>query len=56
MSRQLFYTLVGMGSISAQNKDERKIRFLISSSAARSKTFILDLIPGFCTRGIFCTF
>ena len=32
-----------------------KISFVISSSDARSQTFILDLISGFCTYGIFCT-
>ena len=34
--------------------DELKISFLISSSDARSKTFILDLISVFRTCGIFC--
>ena len=35
--------------------DELKISLLISSSDARLKTFILDLISDFCTCGIFCT-
>ena len=51
MSRQFFNTLVGMGSRSHDFDDEL---MLISSSDARSKTFILDLIPVFCTCGIFC--
>ena len=55
MSRQFFNTLVGMGSRSHDFDDELKISFLISSSDVRSKTFILDLISGFCTCGIFCT-
>ena len=55
MPRQFFNTLVGMGSRSHDFDDELKISFLISSSDARSKTFILDLISGFCTCGIFCT-
>ena len=55
MSRQFFITLVGMGSKSHDFDDKLKISFLISSSDARSKTFILDLISGFCTCGIFCT-
>ena len=50
-----FTTLVGMGSRSYDFDDEFKISFLISSSVARSKTFILDLIFGFCTDGILCT-
>ena len=55
MSRQFFNTLVGIGSRSHDFADVLKISFLISSSDARSKTFILDLISGFCTCGIFCT-
>ena len=55
MSRQFFNTLVGMGSRSHDFEDELKISILISSSDARSKTFILDLIYVFCTCGIFCT-
>ena len=47
MSRQFFNTLVGMGSRSHAFDDELKIRFLISSSDARSKTFIYDLISVF---------
>ena len=47
MSRQFFNTLVGMGSRSHDFDDELKIIFLISSSDARSKTFILDLISVF---------
>ena len=47
--------LVGMGSRSHDFDDELKISFLISSSDAVSQTFILDLISGFCTCGIFCT-
>ena len=46
-----------MGSRSHDFEDELKISFLIlSSSVARSKTFILDLIHVFCTDGILCTF
>ena len=52
----------GMGVINMSRQsrshdfdDEHKISFLISSSDARSKTFILDLISGFRTCGIFCT-
>ena len=48
MSRQFFNTLVEMGSRSHDFNDELKISFLISSSDARSKTFILDLISGVC--------
>ena len=55
MSRQFFNTLVEMGSRSHDFNDELKISFLISSSDARSKTFILDLNSVFCTSGIFCT-
>ena len=44
-----------MGSRSHDFEDELKISFWISSSVARSKTFILDLISGFCTDGILCT-
>ena len=55
ISRQFFTTLVGMGSRSHDFDDELKISFLISSSFARSKTFILDLISGFSTDGIMCT-
>ena len=55
MSRQFFNTLVGMGSRSHDFDDELKISFLISSSDARSKTFILNLILFFCTCRIFCT-
>ena len=55
MSRQFLNTLVGMGSRSHDFSDEFKISFLISSSDAVSKTFILDLIYVFCTCGISCT-
>ena len=55
MSRQFFNTFVGMGSRSHDFDDELKISFSISSSDARSKSFILDLISGFCTCGIYCT-
>ena len=55
MPRQFFNTLVGMGSRSHDFDDELKISILISSSDARSKTLILDVITGFCTCGIFCT-
>ena len=54
MSRQFFNTLVGMGSGSHDFDDELKISFLILSSDARSKTFILDLISGFLHLS-FCT-
>ena len=47
MSRQFFNTLVGMGSRSHDFDDELQISFLISSSDARSKTLILDLISVF---------
>ena len=47
MSRQFFNMLVGMGSKSHDFDDELKISFLISSSDARSKTFISDLISVF---------
>ena len=47
MTRQFFNTLVRMGSRSHDFEDEHKISILISSSDARSKTFILDLISGF---------
>ena len=46
-SRQFFNTVVGMGSRSHDFDDELKISFLISSSDARTKTFILDLISVF---------
>ena len=55
ISRQFFSTLVGIVSRSHDFDDELKISFLISSSFARSKTFILDLISGLCTGGILCT-
>ena len=55
MSSHFFNTLVGMGSRSHDFDDELKISFVISSSDARSKTFILDLISVFCTFGILCT-
>ena len=55
ISRQYFSTLVGMGFRSHDFEDELKISFLISSSGARSQTFILDLISVFCTDGILCT-
>ena len=55
LSRQFFSTLVGMGSRSHDFDDELKISFLISSSVACSKTFILDPISVFCTDGILCT-
>ena len=55
ISRQYFSTFVEMGSRSHDFDDELKIIFLISSSVARSKEFILDLIFGFCTDGILCT-
>ena len=44
-----------MGSRSHDFDDELKISYLISSSFARSKTFILYLISGFCTDGILST-
>ena len=44
ISRQFFSTLVEMGFILHAFDDEIKISFLILSSAARSKKFILDLI------------
>ena len=47
MSRQLFNTLVGMGYRSHNFDDELKISFLISSSDARLKALILDLITVF---------
>ena len=47
ISRQFFSTLVRMGSRSHDFDDELKISFLISSSVARSKDFILDLISAF---------
>ena len=46
-SRQFFSTLVEMESRSHDFDDELKISFLISSSVARSETFILDLISVF---------
>ena len=52
MSRQFFNTLVAMGSRSHDFDEELKITFLISSSDACSKAFILDLISGFYTCGI----
>ena len=55
MSRQFFNTLVGIGSRSHDFDNKFKISFLISSSDASSKTYILDLIYVFCTCGIFCT-
>ena len=54
ISRQFFRTFVGMGSRTHDFDDELRISFLISSSVARSKEFILDLISGFCTDGILC--
>ena len=54
MSRQFFNTLVGMGSRTHDFDDEFKISFLISSSDALSKMFILDLISVFfCIGRIF---
>ena len=47
MSRQFFITLVGMGWRSHDFDDELKISFLISSSVARFKTFILNVISVF---------
>ena len=44
-----------MGSRSHDFDDELIISFLISSSVARSKEFILDLISVFCSDGILCT-
>ena len=44
-----------MGSRSQDFDDELKIVYLISSSVARSKKFILYLISGLCTDGILCT-
>ena len=44
-----------MGSRSHDFDDEIKTIFLISSSVARSKEFILDQISGFCTDRILCT-
>ena len=55
ISRQYFSTFVGMESRSHDFDDELKISFLISSSVARSKEFILNPIFGFCTGGILCT-
>ena len=55
MSRQFFNTLLGIGSRSHDFDDELNISFLISSSDARSKTFILTLISVFCTCCIFCS-
>ena len=55
IARQFLNTFVRMGSRSHDFDDELKIGFLISSSDTLSKTFILDLISGFCTGGIFCT-
>ena len=43
-----------MGSRSHDFDDELEIRFLISSSVARSKTLILDRISVFYTDGILC--
>ena len=53
MSRQFFNTLVEMGS--RLHDLELEISFLISSSDALSKAFILNIVSGFCTGGIFCT-
>ena len=47
ISRQHFSTFVGMGSRSHDVDDELKISFLISSSVARSKEYILILISVF---------
>ena len=47
ISRQFFSTLVRIGTRSHDFDDELKISFLISSSVARSKTFILVLISVF---------
>ena len=55
ISRQYFSTFVEMGFRSHDFDDELKISFLISSSVARSKEFILNLISGFCTDGILYT-
>ena len=55
ISRQFFSTFVGMGSRSHDFDDELKLSFLISSSVARSKEFILYQISVFCTHGILCT-
>ena len=55
ISRQFFSMMVAMGARSLNFDDELKISSFISSSVARSKTFILVLISVFCTLGIFCT-
>ena len=47
MSREFFSTLVGMEFRSHDFDNEFKIGFLISSSVAHSKSFILDSISGF---------
>ena len=47
ISRQYFSTLVGIGFRSHDFNDELKKGFLISSSVARSKEFISDLISVF---------
>ena len=55
ISRQFFSTVVEMGSRSHDFDDELKTSYLISSSVARSKEFILDLSSVFCTAGILST-
>ena len=47
MSREFFSTLVGMEFRSHDFDHEPKKGFLISSSVAHSKSFILDSISGF---------
>ena len=47
MSREFFSTLVRMGFRSHDFDDESKKGFLISSSVAHSKSFILDSISVF---------
>ena len=54
ISRQHFSTFVGRRFRSHDFDDELKISFLISSSVARSKEFILNLISGFFTDVILC--
>ena len=55
ISRQFFSTLVGIGFRSHDFDEELKISFLMSSSVARSKEFIFDIISVFYTDGILCT-
>ena len=55
ISRQYFSLFVEIGSRSHDFDDELKMSFIISSSVARSKKFILYLISVFCTDRILCT-